>query len=226
MKKMLLACVMACLGINVSAQNSDFRFGVRGGMNLSTALVNDVGTNKFKVGYHIGATVEYQLPKDFLIQSGLFFSAKGSKLGSLNSGSYVGGDPDYTHTFNQLYLEVPIYVAYSVSVSDNVKLVFGGGPYLGYGVGGKTKEKLNHSVWGDGSTQKSWNTFGSDNDMLDNETLNRFDFGIGLKTDLEYNRYTFGIGASFSIIDLMNSDNSPDLNYRNVNLSLSLGYRF
>lgn len=231
LKTFLLLFLLICLNINISAQTSPFHFGVKAGLNLSTAHVGDASASKFKPGYHVGATVEYQLQKNFLIQSGLFFSAKGSKQEDLNSSDYVGGKPDFTHTYNQLYLEIPIYAAYKLYLSNKVNLVLGAGPYVAYGIGGKTKQKLNSGIWADGVTEIEWDTFGDgvfdeNRDWLRGESLNKFDFGAGVKADLEYNRYILGVGFSASIIDIMKNDDYMDSKYRNLNISISLGYKF
>lgn len=231
MRKATLICLLSILAMNLFAQEKTFQFGIRGGLNCSNAWVNDVSSSKFKLGYHIGATVDYQLPKNFLLQSGLFFTTKGSKQEDLNASDVVGGRPDWTHTFNQLYLEVPIYAAYSIEISNRANLILGVGPYLAYGIGGESKQKLNSGIWAGGETQHDWKTFGDgvfdeNRDWLRSESLNRFDFGLGLKVDLAYDRYVFGVGASTSLTDIMNHQNFPESHYRNLNLSISLGYKF
>ena len=42
-------------------------------------------------------------------------------------------------TINQLYLELPLMVGARIHTASNFDLLFKGGPYLAYGVGGKTK---------------------------------------------------------------------------------------
>lgn len=230
MKITAFICLFLYICSNVSGQTSPFRFGAKTGLNLSSASVNDANASKFKAGYHVGVTVEYELPRDFLIQSGLFFSTKGSKQEDLNGSGYVGGKPDFTHTFNQLYLEIPIFGAYRMGISDKINLVLGVGPYLAYGIGGKTKQKLNSGVWADGKTEIEWDTFGdgvydNNRDWLKGESLNRFDFGGGFKADLEYSKYTFGVGLTSSIINISKKEGYSDSKYRNVNVSISLGYK-
>lgn len=232
-KKILSISILLFLVITISAQTSPFRFGVKAGLNASTAFVNEADKEKFKLGYHFGATVEYNLPKNFLIQSGLFFSAKGSKIDGLNAGTYDGGKPDFTHTYNQLYLELPLYGAYRINLSKSTNIVLGVGPYFAYGVGGKTKQKLNSGVWSGGITEIEWDTFSDgifddSRDWLRGESLNRFDFGFGINADVEYNKFVLGIGAKYGVINILKDHeySSDDLYYRNLNLSLSLGYKF
>lgn len=42
-------------------------------------------------------------------------------------------------TINQLYLELPLMVGARIHTASNFDLLFKGGPYLAYGVGGKLK---------------------------------------------------------------------------------------
>ena len=218
--------------MNISAQVAEFQFAVRGGLNLSTALVNDAVAIKFKPGYHIGGTVEYMFSPKLGIQSGLFFSAKGAEIDGFNSGSYIGGSPDYTYTFNELYLDLPFYATFRKSISNKLNLNLGIGPYLGYGIAGKTKEKLNNGVFADGKTEIEWDTFGNGvydetRDWLTGENLNRFDFGVGLKVDFEYDKLILGVGFESSIIDILNKNEyQQDLMYRNINIRTSIGYKF
>ncbi|MDR1592363.1 MAG: PorT family protein [Prevotellaceae bacterium] len=232
-KKIFFICFLLLVVVksNVSAQTSKFEFGVRGGLNLSTAIVNDAAAIKFKSGYHIGGTVDYFFTQKFGLQSGLFLSEKGSKLVGFNSGSYVGGKPDYTFTFNELYLKLPLYLVFRKSISDkfNVNICFG--TYFAYGIGGKTKRTLHNGIFSDGSTEREWNTFGNgvydeSRDWLRGETLNQFDFGAGIKVDFEYNKFILGIGLESGIIDIMATSIQEDIHYRNENISVSVGYRF
>lgn len=232
LKQLAFACLLASLSISAFAQTSPFRFGVRAGLNLSSAFVNEVDKRKTEPGYHVGVTVDYQLPSNFMIQSGLLFTAKGSELDNLNADSYVGGRPEYTHIYDQLYLEIPIFAAFAINLGNNLDLVGGIGPYFAFGVGGKTKQRSNSGEWSEGVTEREWDTFGNgvfdDNrDWLRGESLRRFDFGAGVKIDLEYyKKYTVGVGFSAGILDIMRKTQYPDLKYRNYNFSVSTGYKF
>ncbi|NDW19324.1 PorT family protein [Dysgonomonas sp. 216] len=229
-KAVLVYLLLFCLNINLLAQ-TPIRFGVKAGLNMSTAFVEDASESKFRLGYKVGATAEYSFNRNFMIQSGLFFSVKGSKLEDLNVNDYVGGTPDFTHTFNQLYLELPLYGSYKLHVRDNLNVVLGAGPYIGYGIGGKTKQKLNNGTWSNGVTQIEWDTFGDgvfdeNRDWLRGESLKRFDFGAGIKADLEYCKYILGVEVSSSVINIADKPDYKDFTYHNFNVCVSLGYKF
>lgn len=230
--KQLLFVGLLCMSLNMSAQTAPFRFGVKAGLNLSSAIVDAADTD-LKTGYHIGGTVEYLLPKNFLIQSGLLFSVKGSKINNLNENDYIGGRPDFTHTFNELYLELPLYGAYKMDFSNNFNIVFGLGPYFGYGIGGKTKQKLNSGVWSGGITEREWDTFGDgvfDESLghLHGVILKRLDIGIGVSCDLEYRKFILGIGYECSLknIAINEAVYYREFEYKNSNIQISVGYKF
>ncbi|MDR1681158.1 MAG: PorT family protein [Prevotellaceae bacterium] len=231
LKKSLFICLLLLVAGkgNVSAQAPKFAFGVRGGLNLSTAIVNDAAAIKIKPGYHIGGTVDYCFTQKFGLQSGLFLSEKGSKIDGFNSGDYVGGSPDYTFIFDALYLKLPVYATFRKNISDNFKVNIGLGAYFAYGIGGKTKQTLHNSAFADGNTAIEWNTFGNgvydeSRDWLRGETLRPFDFGAEIKVDFSYNQFIVGIGLESGIMDIMHEER--DLHYRNENISISVGYQF
>lgn len=89
LKKIVFAGLVLFVHPGLSAQKSPLGVGVKAGYNLSGAIVNDATSTSTKAGYHIGATVEYTFSKNFLIQSGLFFSTKGAEIYQLNASSYI-----------------------------------------------------------------------------------------------------------------------------------------
>jgi len=232
LKLSLVVCLFVCLNINTSAQTNSFRFGVKAGLNLSTASVSDASESKYKSGYQFGTTVEYSLSKNFLIQSGLFFSAEGSKIEDMNMSNYQGLPRGFTNTvFNQLYLELPLYGTYKMNISDNLNIAFGIGPYFGYGIGGKSKLKLNNGYV---KIEIEWDTFGDEffnyyYDGIRNvrlgESLNRSDFGVGFKVDVGYYNYVLGIGLTSGIIDIAKKQQGYS-EYKNKNINISIGYKF
>jgi len=223
MKKVFLFAFILLIGINVSAQDSPFRFGVKAGMNMSNATIENKDADpKFKIGYQIGLTVDYNFTQNWLIQSGLSFTTKGSKIDDFYAGEMVGGDGrGTTHTFNQQYLQLPVYAAYRVNVSDNFNIVIGAGPYMAYGIGGKAKYKLNDGTFGDGTNERKFSMFGSGKDNL--EQLKKFDFGLGLNVSAEFGKIVVGVGYEHGLLNVAAYDG---MKYRNRNAALTLGYKF
>lgn len=229
-KVLLFAIVSLFINQHVSAQTSPVSFGIKAGYNLSGATVNDATGTNSKSGYHIGGTFEYSLSKKFLIQSGLIFSTKGSKIHQLNASGYIPQPPDDTHTFNQSYLVLPIYGAYKLNVKKDFNIVFGAGPYLGYGIGGRTTQKLNKGSWSEGVTEISWNTFGDGifdetRDWLRGTTLKRLDIGVGANVNFEYRQFILGIGYEQGLKNIAEQDNRQNLDYKNNSFQFSIAYK-
>ena len=131
----------------------------------------------YKVG--IGLEVPFANTNVWSFQTGLNFISKGVK------GNGVTDAWDVVDvTINQLYLELPLMVGARIHTASNFDLLFKGGPYLAYGVGGKTKI--------DGVSEKA-DTFGDDG-------LKRFDAGLGLGVAFEFGKIVVGVetGTSFT----------------------------
>lgn len=107
-------------------------FGIIGGVNLQNLNGKDIeGTtleNDMIVGYHIGVNMQIPIAPDFYIQPGLLFTTKGAK-------NTTGG---ITSTYNISYAELPLNFMYKGMVGKGY-IMLGAGPYLGYGVAGKTR---------------------------------------------------------------------------------------
>jgi len=214
----------------ISAQTSKIQLGVQGGLNYSTAFVNTANKTKFKLGYHIGGTVDYLFTRKFELQSGLFLSKQGSKIYNMDRYIMSEWPNDWTYSFNQLYLHIPLYALFNMKLSGNLHTSVGIGPYFGYGIGGKTNRKIKNIVNNEIVTQ-IWDTFGNgiydkNHPNIIREHINKFDFGSGLRIDIHYNKYSLGAGCETSIIDIMNCISSPYIQYRNFNILISTGYKF
>lgn len=230
LKNLLFVGVLLFANSNLSAQTLSPRFGIKAGFNLSNATVNDARGTASKAGYHIGGTFEHPLSERFLIQSGLLFSSKGSKVHVLNGSHYIPSPPDDTHTFNELYVMLPIYGAYKLNVTNDFNITFGVGPYFGYGIGGKTKQKLNSGSWIDGITEIEWETFGNgvydqSRDWLHGTTLKRLDVGAGANIDFEYHKFVLSVGYEQGLRNIAVQENAPGLSYRNNVVQVSIGYK-
>ena len=108
-------------------------------------------------------------------------------------------------TINQLYLELPLMVGARIHTASNFDLLFKGGPYLAYGVGGKTKI--------DGVSEKA-DTFGDDG-------LKRFDAGLGLGVAFEFGNIVVGVetGTSFTKV-------ASGVSAHNLSALATIGYKF
>lgn len=219
--KLGFIALFSVLGINASAQ-SPITWGVKAGVNLSNASIKDYqGDSKAKVGFQVGVTAEYAITNDFYLQSGLSFTTKGSK-GEWTE-TVLNTTAKAETTINQMYLQLPIMAAYKLEVVPGTKIVFNAGPYLAYGLGGKSKTK-----WSTNSSIVDLDYENEEYDTFDDGNLKKFDFGLGAGVGVEFGQIVVGLNYELGLTNIADNKDSDykDASYKNRNASLTVGYRF
>src|SRR5574344_2572591 len=159
-KSILLVALFALFSVASFAQVS---FGVKGGVAMSGFMGDNSDNFKVKIAGRAGLGMEYALNEMVSIQPSLYWSDKGAK-------EDVSG---VKNTWNAMYLELPIDVQLRFNLDNTTNIVVAGGPYVGYGIGGKIKyEKDGVSVKGD--------TF---------DTLKDWDMGLNFEAGLEFSKF-------------------------------------
>ncbi|CCZ07238.1 porin family protein [Culturomica massiliensis] len=215
MKRMIVSAVLiAALVVGVKAQ--EIKWGVKAGLNLTTAGkdLKDVMKDgdfdqKTKVGFHIGAFLDWGLTENFYIQPGLYYANKGVKFENKE-------DDSYKTKVNLSYLELPILASYRFSLSDNIKWHVNAGPYLAYGIGGKFKYE------GEEGDEKE-DAFGTGEDEAG---LKRFDFGLSFGTGVSFNAIYVGVKYDLGLTNIADKDSWDDTKIKNRNFAVSVGYTF
>ena len=185
----------------ISAQ-SNLKWNVNAGIGMSNWYGDDTDGTDAKFAYKVGIGLEVPFANTNIwsFQTGLNFISKGVK------GDGVTDAWDVVDvTINQLYLELPLMVGARIHTASNFDLLFKGGPYLAYGVGGKTKI--------DGVSEKA-DTFGDDG-------LKRFDAGLGLGVAFEFGNIVVGVetGTSFTKV-------ASGVSAHNLSALATIGYKF
>jgi len=186
--------------------NSPVSWNVKAGMNISNWSGEGTDGTDAKVGYKLGVGMEYAFDKIWSLQPSLFLSSKGVK---------ESGEVDNVSgkiTVNQVYLELPVNIQARLSVSDKTNIVFAGGPYMAYGVGGKMTVKASS---GGSSVSVDTDTFGDG-------ALKRFDAGLGVGVALEFDKFIVGLDGQVGLAKLSDGSGSP----KNTNFSITVGYKF
>ena len=201
MKKSFILMFFALIATVSYAQQqipSELIWSVKGGMNISNW--SQGGDTKAKIGYKIGGGAEWVFTNLWSVQSGLYLSSKGTKV-----------DSDLLEVkVNEVYLEMPMMGAARFYLSDNTNLVLSAGPYIAYGIAGKTEATVR------GASTDKVNTFGD-------YGVKRFDLGIGVGVTAEINRLLVGLEGQYGFIKRLNFEgDSP----KNMNLSITVGYKF
>lgn len=120
MKKVILMVILSLSSIVASAQIS---FTARAGANVSGIENSDA---QMKIGWKVGAGIDYAFNKWFSVRPMLYYSAKGYTHGKNN----LGFSADEVYNLN--YLELPLLASFHFGLGTNSSLVANAGPYIGY----------------------------------------------------------------------------------------------
>ena len=142
-------------------------------------------------------------------------------------GAKIDGGSIATVKFNPYYLEIPVHVGYKYAVNEDFALFGSVGPYLAVGLFGKAKLNIGNAIgdWADIEGKVSVGGLEGKSvseDIFGDDGFKRFDFGLGLKAGVEFNKkYQVALSYDFGLIDVQ-----KDLGMKNRNLMISLGYMF
>lgn len=229
MKTMIKTSLVA-LALLVSAGASaqmPISFGVKAGANLSNYSEGDMDA---KFGFNVGITADINIAPSLYVLTGLELTTKGAKQEESISESFMGTSYSIKvkETSNPMYLQLPIHLGYKLEVTPGTNIVFRAGPYLAYGIGGKSKTEISGN-FGDLDLNNLLNQldlkngesdiFGNGENQLDTK---RFDFGIGGGVGAEFGKISATIGYDLGLTKLYDADGAA----KNRNAYLSLGYRF
>jgi len=125
MKRIILSAIAVMAFGFTNAQQT--RFGVKGGLNVSTVVGGDVENTKSLVGFHVGGFAEINVVKKFFIQPELLFSTQGTK---------VDGPGGFDYDFKLNYLNIPVLAKYYITDQFSVEA----GPQLGVLLSAKAED--------------------------------------------------------------------------------------
>lgn len=173
------------------------KFGLRGGINLSTLVyLLDDGARTMDarhIGFNAGIEMDVPILKSLGFQSGLYFVQKGLKE---NTDGFSYGERQKT-VGTPCYLEIPLLACYRHDFGGKLQLQVKTGLYVAYGVCGKLKVKEydSHGIK-TRETEVDW--FGDESDA-NTAAFRRIDMGwhlgAGLKIkDCLYLGYAFEAG--------------------------------
>jgi len=192
-KKLLTTALFICLSL-MSVNAQDLSFGINAGINDNTPRGN-VMSHEARYGFNVGVFGELELPKlapGLYTTAGLSFKQKGF----INWGGGRG-------MLN--YLELPIHLGYKFNLGKHTKLLFEVGPYLAYGLGGKSAVGRK---------------------MFSDYYFKRFDVGMDAVIGLEFNKHLqLKLSYQHGLRQLQH-DKYGDLDYYNRGFNLSVGYKF
>ncbi|MDO5664813.1 MAG: porin family protein [Bacteroidia bacterium] len=210
MKKIVLVLAMVAMVGAMSAQ--ELTFGVKGGLNMSNFTGKGVKDTKMKLGFNVGIAADYEFAENMAIQSGLYFMSKGAKK------EIALGKDKITHTANAYYLQIPVHFAYKVDIAPETRIVFHAGPYVAYGVGGKSKYDSKYTdILKKAGISLDQNTFDK------KVGYKPFDAGIGLGVGAEFGSFLVDLGWDMGLVNISRVKDAP---VKTQNAYLSVGYKF
>lgn len=214
-----IVALMSFFGFSVSAQHVlPVRFTLEGGINFSNSSW-DAGDldKKARVGFQVGMMVEYPVTDAFYVQSGLSYTRKGAKVEGFRPEGSGYSDLNREITMNQMYIQIPLYAAYKIEVMPGTKIVFNAGPYIAQGIAGTSKVPGKVTFWNENYLATGeFSTFGG------HDSLKRFDFGLGAGAGVEFASVVLTLRYELGLTDI----GKNDLDYKNRNAALTLGYKF
>lgn len=209
MKKTLLIAAAALIAQTSFAQ---ITIAPEVGFQMVNQNVNSdsLTSGDLKASYRAGINLGIGLTKKLTLHVGGFYSAKGTQQDVFG----IKAKTSYN------YIEVPVYVNYSVVKFAGNELFVGAGPYLGYCIGAKAKIK--GSIFGQSIDEEIDMPVGSDETT---DAVKPLDFGvnanIGFITKMGiYARAHYGLGLA-NTLPGGDSDNS----IKNTAFGLSVGYQ-
>jgi len=212
MKKIIFVALLA-LGFAFSANAQKIGYGVQLGGNLSGISQDpeaiDLST---KLGFQVGGFVDYSFANNLFLKANVLFVTKGASY----EGTIMGAKVNLT--MNPMYIQVPIVIGYGFNVGDNFKIYANVGPYIAYGIGGKTTTEISGTGTSeDGETSEDFFT----------TDVSKFDFGARLGLGVEiYKSFIIGFDYDLGLSNMNTASNSGDYSVKNYTMGLTLGYRF
>lgn len=217
MKKLILLVVCICSMFTATAQTK-VTWSMELGLGMSTWMGKNADGSNPLFNTKVGVGLDVPLTGLVSFQTGLAWVSKGASLdvdltgADLGMGSEIGVVDAHV---NQNYFEMPLLAAFHVGTASNFDMMFTVGPYLAYGVNGKTSVDVD-------DLSVSVNSFG-DSEVLRQkiEGLNRFDAGLQAGVALDFAKWTVGLDGEFGFCKIA-SGKSP----KNLAFFFTAGYKF
>lgn len=227
MKQTILTIFFAIIALGANAQ-SPISFQVKAGVGTSNFYGENVESDT-RIAYKVGVGMNYELNRTWVFQPSLNFVS----IGAREDIEYVG-----KANMNELYIQLPVMMAARLNLGKNYSASLSAGPYIAYGVGGKTsgemQEQYDYSSsvhHGSKGYRFRLDTFGN---LIDDKMGNkRFDAGLMFGLNIEYHRFIFGAELQLGLIkvndqldNLLQNSGIETFSPKNLASFFTVGYRF
>lgn len=178
-------CLLAGAFTAQAQDDKQFRFGVKGGVNLSNLYIDEVTDEKAKVGLHAGLWMKAPIGEFFAIQPELLWSSKGTKIGQYQNIPFT---QDGEVRFNLNYVDLPVLASVTLG-----PISIQAGPYISYLFNANVKN-LKEDL-----------TTGAVLD-LDKNDFNTVDYGLAGGLALDIKGFQFGVRYNYGLREIGKSD--------------------
>lgn len=196
---MLMAgvCAYAQSLWDVSKPDNNFTFGVRAGVGFASTDQNYATSSR--MGYHVGATADWNIVKSLSLCSGVYYTQKGFK------SNFGKGTADY--------VQVPLLASYRIETPTGVQFHFNVGPYWAWGVGGTVEYAPYDMTFNYDFNQDS---FG------DKGFFKHMDAGLSAGAFIQVGHVLLGVNYEYGLTDIAKVYGK----FHNRNVGITLGYNF
>ena len=230
MKKIYTLLALALISGSIAAQTKKdgVTYGIRAGVNLARFAFSGSGfdtpegkvlkdNQKSLVTFNFGGYANIPVSGKFSVQPGLSISGKGHRFDYSTSG--MGGSVSVKSKTSLMYIEVPVNAVFNFD-----GFYIGAGPYIGYGIAGKTKTEttMNGQSVPEGTEPERDIKFGSGN----GDDFKPLDFGANILAGYRLeNGVNFGLNYGLGLTNL-DPQNSSKTKYSNRVFSILVGFSF
>ncbi|MEO6174773.1 MAG: porin family protein [Flavobacterium circumlabens] len=200
MKKIIFTAAAVIAFAFSNAQET--KFGVKGGVNLST-LTGDVEDATSKAGFHVGGFAEFKISDKFSIQPEVLYSTQGAK--EKGQVDFNGAVYDVEMDYKLAYINVPILAKYYVAEKFSLEA----GPQIGFLVSAKGEATVGGNS--------------AEDDIKD--SFESIDFGVDFGAGYDFTE-NLSVGLRYNLGLANLAKDAEDYKIHNSVFSLSVGYKF
>jgi len=217
MKKLTLPLLLVSAFLLVEPADAQVRFGVKAGVNVSNAKIQDNDSFDPLIGFQGSLMADISISSKFSIQSALRFVTKGFS----SETEFRDAQGQFTgigrSTFRTNYLELPVLMLYKVKIGESSQIFGGLGPYMAAGINGKSDFE--------GRIPAQRIVFGPKNDRPDG-AYNRMDYGLAAAAGIERGRVVVAVNYNHGLTGISPDSQAFAVNFYNRSLGLTAGYWF
>jgi hypothetical protein len=162
------------------------RVGIKGGLNASNFITDDVNDKNARFGFHVGVYGQLLNSDAFAIQPEINYSTKGNKV------VFTQGIIDQETKFNLSYIDIPVLAVFKLGESVEIHA----GPYWSYLVGA--------NIDTDGDLQ-------DDFQELDRDNFDKWDYGLVGGIGFNFNSVQIGARYNYGLNKIARSEGAKRL---------------